>query len=109
MRETHYKNGCKEGEDSIFDRSGRLKEIGSFKENHPIGLHQLFFEDGSIQEKIFYHDKDHFDKWVFNLEQELIYEGFYDQNMVYRETKIDHQGKIIKRVGRWVNKQLVWE
>jgi antitoxin component YwqK of YwqJK toxin-antitoxin module len=107
LRQSHYKEGKREGSHTIYDKNGQLRESAYFIEDHPAGKHQSFFPSGALQEELEYHNRDYFNKRLFHENGSLLYEGVYDEEMVYTEKRYDPQGQMIIRKRQWVNKEFI--
>ena len=77
-----------------------MLDEGAYRNNLPIGWHRRWNEMGMLQEELFYHTGERFDKRLYDEEGNL----FYERRFIDREKVVEKK----KEKGNWIEKVLHW-
>ena len=106
-RETCFKQGEKHGFDRIWTEDGTLIDEGEYDNGKPVGTHKRWYDKGSLMEEILYHTSKRFDKKRWDQEQNIVYEGIYDDQLNFTQRIRTEAGKYQVQTGKWDSKRLV--
>lgn len=106
-RESFFENGEKHGFDRIWTDQGVLVDEGEYELGKPIGVHKRWYETGVLMEEICYYTPRRFDKKRWDHEQNIIYEGLYDDKLNYRQRIRTEAGQYQVQTGKWDSQRLV--
>lgn len=106
-REAFFHEGQKEGWDRVWSEKNVLIDAGCYSGGHPVDKHCRWHENGNPHEEIIYYTPQRFDKRRWDMEQQLIYEGVYDEDLNYTEKTLLVSGEYQVQKGRWDNHRLV--
>ncbi len=107
IRKGVYKEGKKEGVHKIYDEKGNEILHAEFNENLPVNEYIRKNEKGIVIEKLFYHNENQFDRWLYTETGKLRLEGIFF-NDEYVEKWYEDETLVDTRKALWKEGKLIW-